>query len=56
MNKPTKNFKMDKMTKSFLSSISDKAERDSFKRAMIDAQLASEIVPQKQDKKTTFGS
>jgi hypothetical protein len=56
MNKPTKNFKMDKATKTFLASISDKTERDSFKNAMIDAQLASEIVPQKQDKKTTFGS
>lgn len=56
MNKPTKNFKMDKGTFSFLASISDKAERNAFKSAMIDAQLASEIVPQKQDKKTTFGS
>lgn len=56
MIKPTKNFKMDSTTKSFLASISNKSERESFKRAMIDAQLESEVVPQKQDKKTTFGS
>lgn len=56
MMKPTKNFKMDKTTKTFLASISDKVERDAFKNAMIDAQIASEVVPQKQDKKTTFGS
>lgn len=54
--KPTKNFKMDKATKSFLASISNKGERDAFRSAMIDAQLASEVIPQKQDKKTTFGS
>lgn len=43
MLKPNKTFKLDKSTKSFLASISNKAERDSFKNAMIDAQLASEI-------------
>lgn len=48
--KPTKNFKMTSKTKTFLASISNKEERNSFKRAMIDAQLCSEIVPQKQDK------
>lgn len=56
MHKPTKTFKLAKVTKTFLASISDKTERDLFKKAMIDAQLASEIVPQKQDKKTTFSS
>jgi 2-phospho-L-lactate guanylyltransferase (CobY/MobA/RfbA family) len=48
--KPNKNFKMNKTIKSFLSSILSDVERNSFKRAMIDAQLCSEIVPQKQDK------
>jgi len=56
MLKPTKMFKMKKSTKTLLGSIANKADRNSFKRAMIDAQLASEIVPQKQDKKPNFGS
>ena len=54
--KPTKNFKMDKSVKTFMSLISDKTERDTFRRAMIDAQLVSEITPQKQEKKNTFNS
>ena len=54
--KPNKNFKMDKSVKTFMSLISDKAERDTFRRAMIDAQLVSEIVPQKQEKKNSFNS
>lgn len=54
--KPNKNFKMDKSVKTFMSLISDKTERDTFRRAMIDAQLVSEIVPQKQEKKNSFNS
>ena len=54
--KPTKNFKMDKSVKTFMSLISDKTERDTFRRAMIDAQLVAEITPQKQEKKNTFNS
>ena len=52
--KPTKTFKMDKSVKTFMSLISDKTERDTFRRAMIDAQLCAAIVPQKQEKKTNF--
>ena len=54
--KPTKNFKMDKSVKTFMSLISDKTERDTFRRAMIDAQLASEVVPVKPEKKTSYGA
>ena len=41
--KPTKTFKLSKTTKRMMCFITDKESRDSFKRAMIQAQLASEI-------------
>ena len=47
--KPTSNFRMTSQTKTFLASITDKVERNNFKAAMIQAQLASE---QKLEKKS----
>ena len=42
--KPTKTFKLRKTTKTMLASIVDPVQRSEWKRAMIDAQLCSEIV------------
>jgi hypothetical protein len=42
--KPTKTFKLRKTTKTMLASIVDPVQRNAWKRAMIDAQLCSEIV------------
>lgn len=44
MLKPTKTFKLSKQTKRFMCTIVDPVERSEFKRGMIQAQLASEIV------------
>jgi hypothetical protein len=48
--KPGKNFKLSKTTKRMMSFIVDKAQRDSFKRAMIQAQLSSELKISSKDK------
>ena len=42
--KPTKTFKMLKQTKRYAALITDAHERGAFKRAMIDAQLASQQI------------
>ena len=42
--KPNKTFKLKKTTKTMLASITDPAQRNAWKRAMIDAQLCSEVV------------
>ena len=42
--KPGKTFKLSKPTKTMLASIVDPVKRSEWKRAMIDAQLCSEIV------------
>jgi len=42
--KPTKTFKLKKTTKTMLASIVDPIQRNAWKRAMIDAQLCSEVV------------
>jgi hypothetical protein len=44
MLKPGKTFKLSKSTKTLLASITDPVRRNEWKRAMIDAQLCSEIV------------
>jgi len=44
MLKPGKTFKLSKPTKTMLASITDRQKRSEWKRAMIDAQLCSEIV------------
>jgi hypothetical protein len=44
MLKPGKTFKLSKPTKTILASITDPVKRNEWKRAMIDAQLCSEIV------------
>jgi len=44
MLKPGKTFKLSKPTKTMLASITDPQKRNEWKRAMIDAQLCSEIV------------
>ena len=43
--KPGKTFNLSKQTKRFMCSIIDPVKRHEFKRAMIQAQLASEVVP-----------
>jgi hypothetical protein len=49
---PTKNFKMSKQTKRFAALILDPHKRGEYKRAMIQAQLASEqVIKGKRDKK-----
>jgi len=51
MLKPGKTFRLAPMTKVLLASIVDKEARNAFKRAMIDAQLTSEIVVKRDPKK-----
>ena len=49
---PTKNFKMSKQTKRFAAGFIDPQERGAYKRAMIQAQLASEqVIKSKKDRK-----
>jgi hypothetical protein len=43
--KPGKTFNLSKRTKTMMASIVNTEERNAFKRAMIQAQLASEVVP-----------
>lgn len=58
MLKPNKTFKLSKATKTILASIVDTAKRNEWKRAMIDAQLCSEIVIKtpSRDKKSSRGN
>lgn len=50
--KPTKTFKLSSQTKRLMCTILDPVERHAYKRAMIQAQLASEVVVkhEKRDK------
>ncbi len=43
--KPGKTFNLSKRTKTIMASIVNTEDRNAFKRAMIQAQLASEVVP-----------
>jgi hypothetical protein len=42
--KPSKTFNLSKQTKRFMCTILDPVERNAYKRMMIQAQLASEVV------------
>jgi hypothetical protein len=44
MLKPGKTFNLSKQTKRFMATFVNAEDRNAYKRAMIDAQLASEIV------------
>lgn len=48
MLKPTDKFKLSKQTKRMMANIVDAHERGAFKRAMIQAQLQSEIRPKER--------
>ena len=48
MMKPGKTFRMNSTTKALLSTIVDPVARNSFKRAMIDAQLCSEVIVKRE--------
>ena len=55
--KPGKTFNLSKQTKRFMATIVDPVARHEYKRAMIQAQLASEVVIKSVKKdKTNFGS
>ncbi len=59
MLKPNKTFKISKQTKRLMCSIIDPVERNEFKRAMIQAELAAAIVPKREprgDNKRPQGS
>ena len=51
MLKPTASFKLSRQTKRFMCTILDPEQRNAFKRAMIQAELAALIQP-KREKKT----
>jgi hypothetical protein len=53
MLKPTASFKLSKQSKRFMCTILDPEQRNAFKRAMIQAELAALIQP-KREKKTRF--
>jgi hypothetical protein len=55
MLKPGKTFNLDKQTKRFMATIVDPQARGAFKRAMIQAQLESEIVPKREPRKPGQG-
>jgi hypothetical protein len=48
--KPGKTFILSKQTKRFMCSILDPVERHAYKRAMIQAQLASEVAPRSKER------
>lgn len=50
MLKPGKTFNLNKQAKRFMATIVDPHKRGELKRAMIDAQLASETAPPKREK------
>jgi hypothetical protein len=55
MLKPGKTFNLNKQAKRFMATIVDSHKRGEFKRAMIDAQLASEIAPKREPRKPGQG-
>jgi hypothetical protein len=48
--KPGKTFNLSKQTKRFMATIVDAEQRNAYKRAMIQAQLASEVVVKTRDR------
>ena len=48
MLKPNKTFKLSKQTKRFMATMINADERNAFKRAMIQAELAAAIVPKRE--------
>jgi hypothetical protein len=50
MLKPTASFKLSKQTKRFMCTIRDPEQRNAFKRAMIQAELAALIQPKREKK------
>jgi len=58
MLKPGKTFNLSKQTKRFMATFVDPVERNAYKRAMIQAQLYSEIVvkPEKRDRNAPRGT
>jgi hypothetical protein len=50
MLKPTANFKLSKQTKRFMATYTDPVARNSFKRDMIQAELAALIQPKREKK------
>ena len=55
MLKPSKTFKLSKQTKRFMCTYTDAHARGEYKRAMIQAQLESEIVPKREPRKPQQG-
>ena len=53
--KPGKTFKLRKPTKTMLASITDPVKRNEWKRAMIQAQLASEVVVKREPRNDNKG-
>jgi hypothetical protein len=51
MSKRNQAFRLSKQTKRFMATIVDPLARNAYKNAMIDAQIASETLPPKSDKK-----
>jgi hypothetical protein len=56
MLKPNKTFKLNKQTKRFMCTFTDAHARGDYKRAMIQAQLESEIAPKREPRKPQAGS
>ena len=58
MLKPGKTFNLSKQTKRFMATFVNAEERNAYKRAMIDAQLCSEIVikSEKRDRNAPRGN
>jgi hypothetical protein len=52
MLKPNKTFKLSKQTKRFMATIINADQRNAFKRAMIQAELAAAIVPKREKRPT----
>jgi hypothetical protein len=50
MLKPTASFKLSKQSKRFMCTILDPEQRNAFKRAMIQAELAALIQPKREKK------
>jgi hypothetical protein len=53
--KPTSNFKLSKQTKRTMCTYADDRDRNSFKRDMIQAELAAEQRPQRRERPTAAG-
>jgi hypothetical protein len=53
---PTKNFRLSKTTKRMMCSIVNPEQRNAYKRAMIQAQLASEVVIKREPRENKAGA